>query len=198
MFYIIFDPCYYRYNMSKESHEQVDDTGFINEHRPYNSLSKRERQALLGVIATAFPGADSSHRLWKDFYETTTFVRRIDDGNPEWTPDNLVGSAVVTSHRFPPNDYLVYIAIDDALRDKTGLFGPKIRPHHGTNLLLYSYDVMRERALGLRDGRSLKIDTSGVRKLSFYLNAFADPALRLAYDNENKIVSVEYPEKSSI
>lgn len=166
---------------------------FVNEHYSYADLSKADRQVLKDTIATAFHIGGTAHKLWRDFHDTTAFVRRIDDGSGELRPDNVIGSAVVTSHEELQLDYLAYIVVRPEYRHRHQWpWRSDLRPHHGTELLHYVYDVMRNRVSTTHLQKYLMIEPAGEDARDFYFRALPTNEFPVRYDEENHIFSVGY------
>lgn len=175
--------------------EVTDDelVSFVNEHYDYADVSKADRHILRDTITTAFHVGSTAHKMWRDFHDTTAFVRRIDDGSGELRPDNVIGSAIVTSHEELQLDYLTYIVIRPEYRYRhQWLRLTDTQPHHGTELLHYIYDVMRNRVTPTRMQKYLMIEPAGTDARDFYFRALPANDYPLRYDEENHVFSVGY------
>lgn len=171
---------------------ETGEVSYTNEHYPYTNLNSPERHALRGVLGTAFHIGSSAHRLWSDFHDTTAFVRRADDSDPA-NADNLVGGAIVMSHEELQLDYLAYIVVKPEYRyHKRWFESGDHQPHHGTELLHYVYDVMRERVSEARLQKYLMIEPAGNEALKFYQRAFPTNEYPFKFDEESRIISVAY------
>ena len=169
-----------------------DSVSYTNEHCAYADLSRPDRHALRDILGMAFPIGKYSHRLWSDFRETTAFVRRIaepTDGDPA---EGIVGGAIVMSYPEDQYDYLAYIAIHPGYRYQRRLFRRSVAPHHGTELLHYVYDVMRDRVSASRLQRYLMIEPAGNEALRFYLRAMPTNEYPLKFFEEDRVISVGY------
>ena len=166
---------------------------YANEHCAYAELSRQDRHALRDILNMAFPIGKSSHRLWSDFRDTTAFVRRIKDGAGGGPPEGILGGAIVMSYPEDQYDYLAYIAIHPEYRYQRRLFlSGSERPHHGTELLHYVYDVMRSRVSASRLQRYLMIEPAGEAALRFYLRAMPTNEYPLKFYEDDRIISVGY------
>ncbi|MDQ7993545.1 MAG: hypothetical protein AAGC63_00980 [Propionicimonas sp.] len=167
-------------------------TRFHNEHRAYRDLSKPDRQALRDTLATAFPIGRSAHKLWSDFPETTAFLRRATPA-PGTAPEGIVGGAIVMSYPEDQYDYLAYIAVRPEYRRQGGLLRrPGGRPHHGTDLVRYVYDVMHNRVTAARPQRHLMIEPAGDGALRFYLHALPTNEYPLRFYEPDRVILVGY------
>ena len=89
--------------------------------------------------------------------------------------------------------YLAYIAIHPEYRYRRRLFlSGSERPHHGTELLHYVYDVMRSRVSASRLQRYLMIEPAGESALRFYLRAMPTNEYPLKFYEDDRIISVGY------
>lgn len=140
----------------------------------------------------AFPIGKSSHSLWSDFPDTTAFLRRIKEPGAGDPAEGIVGGAIVMSYLADQYDYLAYIAIHPEYRSKMKLFGRAGEPHHGTHLLHYVYDVMRDQVSPARMQRYLMIEPAGDPALKFYLRAMPANEYPLKFYEEDRVISVGY------
>ncbi|MFZ0530541.1 MAG: hypothetical protein WAL91_08405, partial [Propionicimonas sp.] len=149
--------------MTRKATASAGHTGaaYANEHHAYADLSKQDRHALRDLLNLAFPIGKSSHQLWSDFRDTTAFVRRIKDPIDGDPAEGILGGAIVMSYPEDQYDYLAYIAIHPDFRHQKKLFSRSVEPHHGTELLHYVYDVMRNRVSGSWLQRHLIIEPAG-------------------------------------
>ena len=165
---------------------------YANEHCAYAELSRPDRHALRDILNMAFPIGKSSHKLWSDFPDTTAFVRRIKDPADGDPAAGIVGGAIVMSYPEDQYDYLAYIAIHPEYRHQKRLFARSVEPHHGTELLHYVYDVMRERVGPSRMQRYLMIEPAGDAALRFYLRALPSNEYPLKFYEADRVISVGY------
>ena len=136
----------------------ASQVSYVNEHCAYGELPRPDRRALTEVLSTSFPIGKSGHKLWRDFPDTTAFVRRIADA-PEGGPaQGILGGAIVMSYPQEQYDYLAYIAVLPEYRRQGGFLRRGLRPHHGTELLHSIYDVMRSRVSASRLQQYLMIE----------------------------------------
>lgn len=168
-----------------------DATAFVNEHCPYSELGKEDRHALRDVLRTAFSIGKSSHALWTDFLDTTAFTRR-DVGGTTDLPRGIVAGAIVMSYPAEQYDYLAYIAVHPDYRYRRRLFGRSTGPHHGTELLRYVYETMRDRVTPDWMQTSLMIEPFSDEAFSFYLRALPSNEYLLRISEEDRIISVSY------
>ena len=166
------------------------DAGFTNSHSRYSELGRAERHALRDVLSLAFPIGKSSHKLWSDFRDTTAFLRRTT--NPGAPAGGIIGGAIVMSYPEDQYDYLAYIAIHPDHRNQRRFFRRAGEPHHGTELLHYVYDVMRDRVSSARPQRYLMIEPAGDDALRFYLRALPSNHYPVRLYEEDRVISVGY------
>ncbi len=164
---------------------------YVNEHRAYSELSRSDRHALRGVLKEAFPIGKSSHVLWSDFPDTTAFLRRAKGGELD-VAEGIVGAAIVMSYPVEQYDYLAYLAIHPAYRNRRSFFSRGAKPHHGTHLLRYIYDVMHNRVGPSWMKRYLMIEPAGDAALRFYLRALPAGEYPLRYYADDRVISVGY------
>lgn len=165
---------------------------YVNQHCAYTDLSRSDRHALRDVLKSAFPIGGSSHALWREFPDTTAFLRRI-AGDVEGPPARgVVGGAIVMSHTEDQYDYLAYFAIHPDHRFRRTLFARGSQPHHGTDLLHHVYDVMRSRVSPTRLQRYLMIEPAGSDALRFYLRALPAHEYPVKLHEADTIISVGY------
>ncbi len=101
----------------------ASQVSYVNEHCAYGELPRPDRRALTEVLSTSFPIGKSGHKLWRDFPDTTAFVRRIADA-PEGGPaQGILGGAIVMSYPQEQYDYLAYIAVLPEYRRQGGFCG---------------------------------------------------------------------------
>ncbi|MBK8459175.1 MAG: hypothetical protein IPL43_02280 [Micropruina sp.] len=145
------------------------------------------------VLSEAFPIGKSSHELWSDFHDTTAFVRRVKNSSEVDLAEGILGGAIVMSYPQDQYDYLAYIAIHPGHRYQRKLFRRGVEPpHHGTELVRYVYDVMRNRVSHTRMQRYLMIEPAGDAALKFYLRAMPTNEYPLKFFEEDRIISVGY------
>ncbi len=168
------------------------EMAFRNEHRAYSELARPDRRALRDVLKAAFPIGKSSHALWSEFSDTTAFVRRIVGATEDVPPEGIVGAAIVMSYPEDQYDYLAYFAIHPQFRFRRRLFARGGEPHHGTELLHYVYDVMRDRVGPSRLQRYLMIEPAGEDALRFYLRALPANEYPLRFSTEDRVLAVGY------
>lgn len=165
---------------------------YVNENYAYSELSRADRHALRGVLKEAFPIGKSSHVLWSDFPDTTAFVRRGKGGAADDVAEGIVGAAIVMSYPVEQYDYLAYLAIHPAYRNRRRIFSRGAKPHHGTHLLRYLYEVMRDQVSPSWMQRYLMIEPAGDAALKFYLRALPPGEYPLRYYEEDRVISVGY------
>lgn len=145
------------------------------------------------TIATSFHIGNAAHKLWRDFHDTTAFMRRIDDGTHELRPENMIGGAVVMSHAELQLDYLAYLVVRPEYRYRHQWpWRADTQPHHGTELLHYIYDVMRNRVSASRMQKYLMIEPAGEDARNFYFRALPTNEFPVRYDEESHVISVGY------
>jgi len=171
---------------------EQDSVSYTNEHCAYGDLSRPDRHALRDILGMAFPIGKYSHTLWSDFRETTAFVRRIDNATAADPAEGILGGAIVMSYPEDQYDYLAYIAIHPEYRYQRRLFRRAVAPRHGTELLHYVYDVMRDRVSASRLQRYLMIEPAGNEALRFYLSAMPTNEYPLKFYEEDRVISVGY------
>ncbi|MFZ0530722.1 MAG: hypothetical protein WAL91_09315, partial [Propionicimonas sp.] len=71
-------------------------------------------------------------------------------------------------------------------------FSRSVEPHHGTELLHYVYDVMRNRVSGSWLQRHLIIEPAGDLALRFYLRALPANEYPLKFFEADRVLSVSY------
>ena len=165
---------------------------YVNEHYAYSELSRADRHALRGVLKEAFPIGKSSHVLWSDFPDTTAFIRRVRGADVDGLAEGIVGAAIVMSYPVEQYDYLAYLAIHPAYRNRRRIFPRGAKPHHGTHLLRYLYEVMRNQVSPSWMQRYLMIEPAGDAALKFYLRALPPGEYPLRYYEEDRVISVGY------
>lgn len=168
---------------------------FRNEHFHYRDMPKLDRRVVLGVLAVTFPGANASHKMWEDFYETMAFVRRTDDGG-DLGLENIVGVAIVTTHPDAQIHSMRYAAVIPDKRNQKSLILRRDgdRPHHGTELVRYVHRVMGRMVMNEQHPYHLTIDPYSDRALRFYRRAFPvnENGCDFRYDDETNIISIGY------
>lgn len=166
---------------------------FRNEHFHYRDMPKPDRRVVLGVLASTFPGADASDKMWRGFYETLAFVRRLDDDSC-LTPETIIGAAVVTIHPEHQAHSVRYAAIKPDKRHKKSILRRRDgdHPHHGTELLHYVYETMAGVVKGTPHPYHLSIDPYSEQARRFYRRAFPDGEYDVNYDEETNIISIKY------
>lgn len=170
----------------------ASQVSYVNEHCAYGELPRPDRRALTELLSTAFPIGKSAHKLWRDFRDTTAFVRRMADA-PEGGPaQGILGGAIVMSYPQEQFDYLAYIAVLPEYRRQGGFLRRGPRPHHGTQLLHSIYDVMRSRVSASRLQQYLMIEPTGQAALKFYLNALPANEYPLKFYEEDRVITVAY------
>jgi hypothetical protein len=172
---------------------QRGGVSYVNEHCPYAELSRQDRHALRDILNMAFPIGKSSHRLWSDFRDTTAFVRRIRDPADGDPAEGILGGAIVMSYPEDQYDHLAYIAIHPEYRYRRRLFLSGTQPsHHGTELLHYVYDVMRNQVSPSRLQRYMMIEPNGDAALRFYRRAMPSNQYPLKFYEDERLISVGY------
>ncbi len=174
---------------------------FRNEHFRYGDMPKPDRRVVLGVLASTFPGADASDKMWRDFYETIAFVRRVDDG-AELDLETIVGAVIVTTHPEHQIHSMRYAAVvPDKRNEKSRILRrDDHKPHHGIKLVRYVHSIMESMATDEIHPYHLTIDPYSDRALRFYRRAYPPEKYSVEYDEETNIISVGYnnPERSEI
>lgn len=165
---------------------------YVNQHAAYRDLAKPDRRALRHLLQTAFPIGKSAHRLWSDFPDTTAFLRRQVEPSEAGPPEGIVGGAIVVSYPVEQYDYLAYLAVLPTHRRRGGPLRRAGRPHHGTHLMHYIYDVMRNRITASRPQRYLMIEPAGDAALKFYLKALPTNEYPLTFHEDDRIITLPY------
>lgn len=168
------------------------EVSFTNSHCAYADLPKADRRALRDIIKAAFPIGGSAHQLWSEFPDTTAFRRRLSPADADAPAEGVIGAAIVMSHAEDQYDYLAYLAVHPDFRHRRRLFGRGGGPHHGTQLLHYIYDVMRDRVGPSRLQRYLMIEPAGEQALRFYLRALPVSDYPVRFHAEDRVFAVGY------
>lgn len=165
---------------------------YVNQHAAYRDLPKPDRRALRHLLRAAFPIGKSSHKLWSDFPDTTAFLRRQAEPSEAGPAEGIVGGAIVMSYPVEQYDYLAYLAVLPEHRRRGGLLRRAGRPHHGTHLMHYLYEVMRNRVTASRPQRYLMIEPAGEAALKFYLKALPTNEYPLKFYEDERIITLAY------
>jgi hypothetical protein len=111
----------------------------------------------------------------------------------EGPPEGILGGAIVIGYPEGQYDYLAYMAIRPEFRYQVGLLHrSSARPHHGTALLHYVYEVMRGRINPARPQQRLMIEPVSDAALRFYLRALPVNEYPLRFYEPDRVILVAY------